>query len=62
MSADVKLRMELLDKRYEQCLSALERVRDEVPDHPVVLDILRQSYVALEDWTSLEKLLPLLKK
>jgi len=61
-TALAQARMELMDKRYEQCLSALERIRDEVPDHPVVLDILRQSYVALEDWASLEKLLPLLKK
>lgn len=61
-TALAQARMELMDKRYEQCLSALERIRDEAPEHPVVLDILRQSYVALEDWASLETLLPLLKK
>lgn len=61
-TALAQARMELLDKRYEQCLAALERVRDVAPFHPVVLDILRQSYVALEDWSSLQKLLPVLKK
>lgn len=61
-TALAQARIELMDKRYEQCLAALERVRHKAPHHPVVLDILRQSYVALEDWTSLQKLLPLLKK
>nr|WP_246341371.1 heme biosynthesis HemY N-terminal domain-containing protein [Simiduia aestuariiviva] len=61
-TALAQARIELMDQRYEQCLAALERVRDTAPNHPVVLDILRQSYVALEDWPSLQKLLPLLKK
>ncbi|UTA47775.1 metal-dependent phosphohydrolase [Simiduia sp. 21SJ11W-1] len=61
-TALAQARIELMDERYEQCLAALERVREETPNHPVVLDILRQSYVALEDWPSLQKLLPLLKK
>lgn len=55
-------RIELLDQRYEQCLATLERVRKNSPHHPVVLDILRQAYVALEDWSALQLLLPDLKK
>lgn len=46
-------RMQLASKRYEQCLATLERVYRKAPQHPVVLDLLRQVYIALHDWDSL---------
>lgn len=61
-TALAQARMELMDQRYEQCIAALERVHEETPHHPVVLDMLRQCYMALEDWADLEALLPTLKK
>ncbi len=55
-------RMQLIDKKYEQCLATLERAKKLAPNHPVVLDLLQQTYVFLEDWKSLKALLPSLKK
>lgn len=54
-------RMQLLSKRYEQCLATLERVRRQAPQHPVILDLLRQVYVALEDWDALQEIMPSLR-
>ena len=55
-------RMQLLDKKYEQCLATLERARRVSPSHPVVLDLLRQTYEAVADCEKLLALLPELKK
>lgn len=55
-------RMQLIDKKYEQCLATLKRAKKLAPNHPVVLDLLQQTYVVLEDWPSLKALLPSLKK
>jgi len=55
-------RMQLIDKKYEQCLATLGRAKKIAPNHPVVLDLLQQTYVFLEDWKSLKALLPDLKK
>lgn len=54
-------RMQLMSRRYEQCLATLERVKRKAPQHPVVLELLRQVYVALGDWQSLRDLLPSLR-
>lgn len=54
-------RMQLMSKRYEQCLATLERVKRKAPQHPVVLELLRQVYVALHDWESLRELFPSLR-
>lgn len=61
-TALAQARMEFMDKRYEECLSTLARVQKDAPLHPVVLDLRRQCYLALEDWNALQELLPLLKK
>lgn len=61
-TALAQARMEFMDQRFEECLSTLNRVRKDAPQHPVVLDLQRQCYVALEDWNALQELLPLLKK
>jgi HemY protein len=55
-------RIQLLDKKYEQCLASLERARQLSPHHPTVLDLLRQVYWQLRDWPSLKALLPELRK
>lgn len=55
-------RMLLAAKKYEQCMANLERARKMAPTHPVVLDLLHQTYVRLEDWRSLQKLLPDLRR
>ncbi len=55
-------RMQLLDKKYELCVATLERVKKKVPRHPVILDLLRQSYTALRDWRGLQSLLPTLRR
>jgi HemY protein len=46
-------RMELLNKDYDQCLATLMRVKPKAPQNPVLLDLLRQVYLAREDWDGL---------
>lgn len=46
-------RMELLNKHYDQCLATLMRVKPKAPQNPVLLDLLRQVYLAREDWDGL---------
>lgn len=55
-------RMQLMAKKYESCAATLERAKKLAPKHPVVLDMIRQVYVQLQDWESLEKILPLLRR
>lgn len=55
-------RMQLRDKKYEQCLGTLARARRVSPAHPVVIDLLHQVYETVQDWKSLLGLLPDLKK
>src|SRR5690606_8091497 len=44
------------------CLANLERARKTSPDHPVVLELLYSTYLQLEDWAALRKLLPDLQR
>ena len=55
-------RMQLMARRYESCAATLERAKKLAPRHPVVLDMLRQVYAKLQDWESLEKIVPLLRR
>lgn len=55
-------RMQLLDKKYEQCAATLQRAQQQAPKHPVVLDLLYQVYMALQDWDALESMLQDLKR
>ena len=55
-------RIQLVDGKFEQCIATLQRGRREAPRHPVVLDLLRQAYLALNDWPNLEELLPDLER
>lgn len=55
-------KIQFSDKKYEQCLATLSRVREQVVHHPVALDLLRSVYVQLKDWSELVNLLPDIKK
>ena len=55
-------RMQLLDKKYEQCLATLERAKRVSPKHPVVLELLRRVYLEVQDWQGLRELLPELRR
>ena len=55
-------RMQLTNKDFERCLATLQKVKGKAEDNPVVLDLLRQVYKALNDWQALSTLLPKLKK
>ena len=50
--------MYLRDGHYEKALAILQRLYIKVPDHPLILRLLNNAYRGLEDWRSLEKLLP----
>ncbi len=54
-------RMQLVNKQYEQCVATLTRVKNSVSGHPVVLDLLKKAYIALDDWGALQQLLPELR-
>ncbi|WP_444940231.1 heme biosynthesis HemY N-terminal domain-containing protein [Microbulbifer sp. ZKSA004] len=55
-------RMQLLDKHYEQCIASLERAKQLEPKHPALLQLLKQAYYLLGDWSRLRALLPELEK
>lgn len=55
-------RMQLQDKHYEQCIASLKRAKQLEPRHPALLQLLRQAYYSLGDWSSLRELLPELEK
>lgn len=53
--------LQLQNKQYEQALATLLRVKKQVSNHPVVLNLLVKVYTELSDWQSLLKLLPALR-
>lgn len=55
-------RMQLANKHYEKALATLARAAENAPNHPMVLELLKQTYIALKDWQSLILLLPKLHK
>lgn len=55
-------RIQYSGKKYEQCVATLEKARKLSPKNALVLEHLREVYVYLEDWESLEKLLPELER
>lgn len=58
----VQARMHLHSEQYEEALAILQRLYAREPDHALVLRLLQQAYLGLSDWSSLEKLLPDLKR
>ena len=57
-----QVRMQLANQHYEQAAATLSRVAEKSPNHPMVLELLKQTYIALSDWSSLSTLLPKLRK
>ena len=55
-------KMQLYNQQYEQSLATMERASSINANHPQLLELKRQAYVALHDWRSLQRLLPLLNK
>lgn len=60
--AITQARMQLANKQYEQALATLERASALRPEHPVVLSLRQEVYLALKDWPALKALLPQLNK
>jgi len=48
--------------QFEQSLATLNRLRNLVPLHPIVLKMLEKLYIHLGDWASLLKIIPGLRK
>lgn len=48
--------------QWEQALATLTALRESHPNHPRVLTLLRDAYLALEEWDRLAELLPALKR
>jgi len=57
-----RARIELEEKRYDQCLATLLAVKDEAPDNRVLLDLLRRVYVARQDWEGLHNIFDSLRR
>ncbi|AZT82636.1 heme biosynthesis protein HemY [Marinobacter sp. NP-4(2019)] len=54
--------LQLAGNRLEQALATLIRLRKQAPNHPFVLKLLKNTYLRLEDWRELSKLLPEMRK
>ncbi|KPP99305.1 heme biosynthesis HemY N-terminal domain-containing protein [Marinobacter sp. HL-58] len=54
--------LQLAGNRLEQALATLLRLRKQAPHHPFVLKLLKNTYVRLEDWRELARLLPEIRK
>lgn len=54
--------LQLAGNRLEQALATLIRLRKQAPHHPFVLKLLKTTYLRLEDWRELSRLLPELRK
>ncbi len=57
-----RARLQFQHKQYEEALATLQQLHSQQRSNPVVLTLLRDSYIALQDWQPLIKLLPTLKK
>lgn len=54
--------LQLNANRLEQALATLVRLRKQAPHHPFILKLLKTTYLRLEDWRELSRLLPELRK
>ncbi|MEX2475352.1 heme biosynthesis HemY N-terminal domain-containing protein [Marinobacter sp.] len=54
--------LQLAGNRLEQALATLIRLRKQAPHHPFVLKLLKSTYLRLEDWRELSRLLPEMRK
>ncbi|WP_373692253.1 heme biosynthesis protein HemY, partial [Endozoicomonas sp. SESOKO1] len=54
--------LQLASNHLEQALATLTHLHKKYPRHGYILKMLKQVYIRLNDWQSLEKLLPRLRK
>ncbi|MEH6634294.1 MAG: heme biosynthesis HemY N-terminal domain-containing protein [Halioglobus sp.] len=54
--------MKMHARDYEQAVAVLEEVQQSAGRHPYAVELLRDAYYALQDWSKLAGLLPELKK
>jgi HemY protein len=54
--------LQLFEKKFEQAIATLNRLRQSSPRHPKLLTLLKKAYVRIGDWTNLQLLLPDLYK
>ncbi|QUJ67424.1 tetratricopeptide repeat protein [Photobacterium sp. GJ3] len=57
-----RARLQCRHHQYEEAVATLQDVKGAHPRNPLLLELLKQCYVALEDWPALLGLLPALKK
>lgn len=55
-------RIQFSSKKFESCVASLERARQLAPKNKLVLEMLETVYLSLEDWESLERLMPELER
>lgn len=53
--------IELHSEQYDQCLTTLLRIQPQAPQNPLLLDLLRQVYLAQQDWDGLQNILERLR-
>jgi HemY protein len=54
--------LQLAEGEHEQARASLNRIRDEVPNHPHALRLLAELHIADRDWPVVIELLPALRK
>ncbi len=54
--------LEMANRQFEKSLATLKRLKQDSPNHPVVLKLLCLTYEALGDWQALSQLVPELRK
>lgn len=57
-----KARLHIKAQRHEEALAILKRINSRLPQHTHVLQLMQQTYQGLDDWQSLQQLLPQLKR
>ena len=58
----VQAELQIQRQQFEQALATLTHIRELVPQHVVILKLLKDLYFQLRDWKSLAQLLPPLRK
>ncbi|MFD2179192.1 heme biosynthesis HemY N-terminal domain-containing protein [Veronia pacifica] len=57
-----KAKLQFRQEQYEEALANLEGLKQHHPRNPMMLSLLKDTYIKLNEWKSLLQLLPLLKK
>lgn len=57
-----QVRLQILDKQWEEALAILQRLHRLQPKNVLILQLLELAYFELKDWSGLKNLLPILRK